>query len=225
MALLAGNKYYCGADDVPPVVPVFPLTGALLLPGGKLPLNIFEPRYIAMVDAALAGDKMIGMVQPQMGSDCRAANPPLCDVGCVGRIVQFSETGDSRYLICLAGVCRFEISDEVPGDTRFRRCAITTERFAGDLEPKSGEGDVDRAQLLGAFRAFMKKARLDADWDSIERASNCGLVTALSMMSPFGPAEKQALLEAPTMKRRAETLIALAQMSMADRGNRDAPLQ
>ncbi len=213
MALLAGNKYYCGADDISTVVPVFPLAGAILLPGGKLPLNIFEPRYIAMVDAAMAGDRLIAMVQPEIGSDCSALAPPLCAVGCIGRVVQFSETGESRYLICLAGVCRCEIEQELAAETPFRQCRIDTSRFLDDLEPKRGETGVDRERLLDAFRAFMKKAQLDADWEAIRRASNCGLVTALSMMSPFGAAEKQALLEAPDMKRRAETLIAIAELA------------
>ena len=224
MALLAGNKYYCEPGDIPPVVPVFPLTGALLLPGGRLPLNVFEPRYIAMVDAALAGDRVIGMVQPEIGCDCAMSAPPLCGVGCVGRIVQFSETGDSRYLICLAGVCRYEIDAEVPSDTPYRQCRVNIQRYLDDLEPGQGETGVDRERLMEAFRAFLKRAQLDADWDSIRRASNCGLVTALSMMSPFGPAEKQALLEAPDMKRRAETLIAIAEMAASGYTGADKPL-
>jgi Lon protease-like protein len=216
MAIMAGSKCYRGPQDIPPRIPVFPLSGALLLPNGQMPLNIFEPRYIAMVDAALGGNRLIGMIQPELSEAETARSPALCRVGCAGRIVQFAEMGDGRYLITLSGVCRFAVveEDEAPG-TPYRQCRIAAEPFLDDFEPKKGEEAVDRAALLRTFRAYLDANGLEADWESVERASNAGLVTALSMMSPWGPAEKQALLEAPDHKSRASTLIAITEIALA----------
>ena len=222
---MAGNRRYETAKDLPDEIAVFPLSGALLLPSGQLPLNIFEPRYVAMVDAAIAGDRLIGMIQPALDAPETATNPPLCDVGCVGRITQLSETGDGRYLITLSGISRFRVSEELEGRTAYRRCRIELEAFSDLTEPRKGEEAVDREALLRTFRSFLKANSLEADWESVNRASNAGLVTALSMMSPWGPAEKQALLEAPDHAERAKTLIAITEIALADANAPAAPLQ
>ena len=222
---MAGNRRYETAKDLPGEIPVFPLSGALLLPSGQLPLNIFEPRYVAMVDAAIAGDRLIGMIQPALDAPETAAHPPLCHVGCVGRITQLSETGDGRYLITLSGISRFRVSEELEGRTAYRRCRIELEAFSDLTEPRKGEEAVDREALLRTFRSFLKANSLEADWESVNRASNAGLVTALSMMSPWGPAEKQALLESPDHAERAKTLIAITEIALADANAPAAPLQ
>jgi hypothetical protein len=215
MAVMAGNRCYETAGDLPQSVPVFPLAGALLLPSGQLPLNIFEPRYVAMVDAAIAGDRLIGMIQPAFDAPQSMAAPPLCDVGCLGRITQVSESGDGRYEIVLSGVSRFRAVEELVGDTPYRRVRISVAGFSDLTEPRDGEEAVDRSALLRTFRDYLKANDLDADWESVNRASNAGLVTALSMMSPWGPPEKQALLESPDHAARARTLIAITEMALA----------
>lgn len=209
-----GNARYRTADDLPDIVPVFPLTAALLLPGGRMPLNIFEPRYLEMVDRALAHDRLIAMIQPRLDGALRSdGEPELCEVGCLGRLTSFAETGDGRYLISLQGVCRVRVTEELAVRTPYRQCRIAA--FLADLDPEAGAAEVDRAALLRAFRAYLKANDLDADWDSVSRAENATLVNALSMMAPYGPAEKQALLEAPDLKTRAETLIAMTEIALA----------
>ena len=210
----AGNKTYRSVRDIPDTVPVFPLAGALLLPGGQMPLHIFEPRYLEMVDAALRGDRLIGMIQPKFSGDVGSPDKPnLCGVGCLGRLASFAESGDGRYVISLQGVCRFRVSGELAVRTPFRQCRITP--FEGDLAGDEEAADVDRGELLRVFRAYLDANELEADWESVQRAGNDTLVNALSMMSPYGPAEKQALLEAPDLKSRAETLVALTEMALA----------
>ena len=210
----AGNAIYRDLDDVPAVVPVFPLSGALLLPGSQLPLNLFEPRYLAMFDAALKASRVIGMVQPAFSGDTgRADRPNLCKVGCLGRITAHSETGDGRYLITLEGICRFRIIEELDVTTPFRQARIAP--FMSDLSDDDDGADVNREELLEAFRAYLEANELEADWSSVNKANNASLVNALSVMSPYGPAEKQALLEAPDLKSRAETLVAITEMSLA----------
>ncbi len=225
MAVIAGNRLYERASDLPDRVPVFPLAGALLLPSGQMPLNIFEPRYLAMIDAAIAGDRLIGMIQPAFDAPRQAMAPPLCEVGCLGRITQFSETGDGRYAIVLGGVSRFRVLEEVAAITPYRQCVISVEDFTDLAEPLSGEEAVDRSALLRTFRDYLEANELDADWDSVNRASNAGLVTALSMMSPWGPQEKQALLELPDHATRARTLITITEMALAGANAPSAPLQ
>jgi len=212
---MAGNRRYDDASDLPDRVPVFPLSGALLLPSGQLPLNIFEPRYLAMVDAAIAGDRVIGMIQPALDAGDKAGRPPLCEVGCLGRITQLSETGDGRYLITLSGITRFRVVEELTSMTPYRQCRIAVDEFPDLAEPRKGEAEVDRTALLRTFRSYLEANGLEADWESVNRASNAGLVTALSMMSPWGPSEKQALLEAPDHAERARTLIAITEIVLA----------
>jgi len=216
----AGNQLYQGPADMPEIVPVFPLEGALLLPRGQIPLNIFEPRYLAMVDDALAGDRVIGMIQPR---DAGAA--ALCDIGCAGRIVSFGETGDGRYLITLTGIARFGVIAETPSGRPYRTCRVSSAAYAHDFVERAGEDAVDRTSLLRTLSDFLDANQLEADWASIGEATTETLVNSLAMMSPFGPAEKQALLEAPDLKTRAETLVAITEISLARARDGGAPMQ
>ncbi|MBP1851937.1 LON peptidase substrate-binding domain-containing protein [Rhizobium halophytocola] len=220
-----GNARYLKADDVPKTLPVFPLSGALLLPGGQLPLNIFEPRYLAMFDKAIASHRLIGLIQPSLSeTDGASARPALCTVGCIGRITAFSESGDGRYIVSLTGVCRFRVREETTGHEPYRSFQVVP--FVSDFSCHEEEETVDRQALLAAFRTYLDANKLEADWESVERASNLTLVNSLSMMSPFEPAEKQALLEAPDLKTRAETLIAITEIVVARHfGDNDNLLQ
>ena len=226
------NAQYRGPIDLPEVIPVFPLPGALLLPRGQMPLNIFEPRYLAMVDDALRdGHRLIGMIQPDAahGSQAPAGptdKPTLFKIGCVGRITQLAESGDSRYLLELTGVSRFRVEQELAVNTDYRQCRVTYAPFADDFIARKGEREVDREAVLTALRAFMKANDLKADWEGIDQAPNEALVNALSMMSPYGPPEKQALLEAPDLKTRADVLVAVTEMELAKRtSGGETPLQ
>jgi len=211
----AGNVSYTKAEDISDIVPVFPLTGALLLPSAQMPLNIFEPRYLEMVDDAIRGNKLIGIVQPCLKSTKSHTEPPkLSKIGCLGRIVAFQESGDGRYLINLAGICRYEIEDELDVNTGYRQCRIKC--FKEDLDSMDDKAaDIDRQSLLSAFKAYLDVNDMDADWDSIANTDTQTLLTALCMMSPFNPAEKQALLEANDLRSRCETLITISQMNIA----------
>ncbi|WP_420391406.1 LON peptidase substrate-binding domain-containing protein [Acuticoccus sp.] len=212
-----GNVTYETVADVPSVVPVFPLSGALLLPRAHLPLNIFEPRYVTMIDDVMAGERVIGMVQPRFDGDGEADDevPELCAVGALGRVVSYQESGDGRYLIQLGGVCRFRILEELRSGTPYRRCRIDAQPFAGDLASSRSDGAVDRDALIRAFQSYLDANDLEADWKSVRSASNEALVNTLAMMSPYGPAEKQALLEAPDLASRAATLVAITEMEVA----------
>jgi Lon protease-like protein len=184
-----------------------------------MPLNIFEPRYLAMVDDALKGERIIGMVQPDADGGGTPMVPKLYRVGCAGRITQFAETGDGRYLITLVGIGRFHIEQELPTTTLYRQCRVDFEPFEADFTARAGENDVDRAGVVKALRDFVEAAHVRVDWQGIEEAPNEALVNALSMMSPFGVREKQALLEAPDLKKRAEVLIALTEIELARSGS------
>src|SRR5215211_6210377 len=210
------NAEYRGPGELPEIIPVFPLPGALLLPRGQMPLNIFEPRYLAMVDDALRdGHRLIGMIQPDASHSPNDAKPALFRVGCVGRITQLAETGDGRYVLELTGVARFRITEEPSVLTPYRQCKVDYQPFVDDFVARKGEEAVDRTALLKALAGFLKANKLNADWDGIEKAPNEALVNALAMMSPYGPAEKQAMLEAPDLKTRAEILIAVTEMDLA----------
>ena len=215
------TAFHPQADRLPAEVPVFPLTGALLLPGGKLPLNIFEPRYLALVEEALAADRMFGMIQPRPGLPAGDAGPGLFRVGCLGRLSSFSETEDGRYLITLTGVIRFAIERELDMVRGFRRVRGNYASFLGDLEPGPHSVGIDRDALTAELRSYFGRAGMDANWDAIARLADDTLVTTLCMVCPFGPAEKQAMLEAPTEADRAQTLLALLRMGArgADRGS------
>jgi Lon protease-like protein len=224
VAVIAGNRRYEREADLAETVPVFPLAGALLLPNGQLPLNIFEPRYIAMIDDAIARDRLVGLIQPALDEPEQAPRPALCGVGCVGRITALNETGDGRYLLTLSGISRFRMVEEVPADAPFRRCRVDFGGFCDLTDPRRGEEAVDRSALLRTFRAYLDANNLEADWESVTRASNAGLVTALSMMSPWGPPEKQALLESVDHAERARTLIAITEIVLAGANAPGAPL-
>jgi Lon protease-like protein len=196
---------------LPQTIPVFPLTGVLLLPDGRLPLNVFEPRYLNMVQDALAGDRIIGMIQPQT-EEANGAAPALYRIGCAGRIVSFSETDDGRYLITLSGLCRFQVAGEIATTRGYRRVVADWTPFATDMEDEAPPA-LDRARLMKAVEAYFKAQGLSADWEAIKNTPDSRLLVALAMVCPFGPSEKQALLESADATRRAETLIALMEMA------------
>ncbi|MCS3925303.1 Lon protease-like protein [Bradyrhizobium elkanii] len=222
------NIEYRGPADLPEIIPVFPLPGALLLPRGQMPLNIFEPRYLSMVDDSLRdGHRLIGMIQPDVAhSPKNSDRPALFRVGCVGRITQLAESGDGRYLLELTGVSRFKVVKELEVLTAYRQCKADFFTFLDDFTARMGEDEVDREALLTVLADFLKANNLKVDWEGVESAPNEALVNALAMMSPYGPAEKQAMLEAPDLKTRAEILIAVTEMDLAKkRTSGDPPLQ
>jgi Lon protease-like protein len=189
--------------------PVFPLPGAILLPGGNLPLNIFEPRYLHMTRDAMRTDRVIGMIQPKPTAGAGPA--PLFPVGCAGRITAFTETDDGRYQITLTGVCRYDVVEELEVTTAYRQVLASFERWQCDLEPPSPP-DAVRPSLLDALGRYLQVNGISADWDQVEAAPLAGLVTSLAMVCPFEPCEKQALLEAADAELRAKVLIALLEM-------------
>lgn len=203
--------------DLPETIPVFPLPGALMLPRARLPLNIFEPRYLAMLDDTLKSEhRLIGMIQPLEG---RGDGPPtLRKIGCAGRVTSFSETEDGRYLIVLSGVCRFRVLREVEGFTPYRRVNPDWSDFAGDLAGSETDAGFDRPAFLTLLRRYFESARLSSDWASLEEADEEMLINSLSMLCPFAVEEKQALLEAPRLPERRETLCALMEFAIASRG-------
>lgn len=222
------NAEYQQPGDLAEVIPVFPLPGALLLPRGQMPLNIFEPRYLAMIDDALRdGHRLIGMIQPDAARGRSQGEPALYKIGCAGRITQLAESGDGRYLLELTGVSRFRVEEELKVTTAYRQCRVTFAPFADDFVARSGEEQVDRDAVLAALRDFLKANKLNADWDGIEQAPNEALVNALSMMSPYGAPEKQALLEATDLRTRAEILIAVTEIELAKKNTEggETPLQ
>ncbi len=199
-------------EDLPTEFPVFPLAGALLLPMGKLPLNVFERRYLAMIEDTLATGRVIGMVQPDETRSPTPAGPALFRVGCLGRLSSFSETDDGRYLVTLSGLTRFVIGVELEMKRGYRRVRADLTRFRGDLDPITTTDLIDREELLQALRAYFTTRGFDANWDTINDMPDDALVVTLAMVCPFDPAEKQALLEAPSMADRADTLLTLLQM-------------
>ena len=218
------NAEYRGPIDLPQIIPVFPLPGALLLPRGQLPLNIFEPRYLAMVDDALRdGHRLIGMIQPDSAHEAARAKPALFKIGCVGRITQIAESGDGRYILELTGVARFQIEEELKVQTDYRQAKVNYAPFTDDFIARKGEDQVDRAALLRALTDFLNANDMKADWDDIEQAPTEALVNGLSMMSPYGPPEKQALLEAPDLKTRAELLVAITEIELAKKNIEGEP--
>lgn len=211
--------------ELPRLIPVFPLARALLLPRGQLPLNIFEPRYVAMVDDCLKTNRLIGMIQPLSESEVAPAFPKLAPVGCLGRMTQFSEAPDGRYVITLSGIARFRVILELNVLTAYRQCEADYSPFAQDTLPRNGEEDVDREAVLRTLRAFADATKLQIDWAGVNAAPNEALVNALAMMSPFGLREKQALLEAPDLKTRAQVLIAITEFELARNNNAPSSLQ
>jgi Lon protease-like protein len=207
------NQYRTTAD-IPPSFAVFPLPGALLLPRTDLPLNVFEPRYLDMVTDAMAGNRLIGMIQPEEDTGDRPV-PALSRIGCVGRITSYAETPDDRILITLTGICRFEILRELPLERAYRVVQVDYSAFAEDLLRDHGASQVDRNALLRVFRDYLETKNMSADWDEVDGASNETLVNTLSLLAPYPPRDKQALLEAPDLKARADVLVALTEMNLA----------
>jgi Lon protease-like protein len=202
-------------EDLPAEFAVFPLTGALLLPRGKLPLNIFEPRYLAMTLDSLAMGRMFGMVQPDPNAPALEHGPGLYRVGCLGRLSSFSETDDGKLLVTLTGLIRFTIDSEIDMHHGYRRVRGDFSRYIDDLDLSASSAALDREKLLAALRGYFAQRGVDANWDAIRRMPDDALVVTLAMACPFEPVEKQALLEAPTPAERAATLLALLQMGAA----------
>jgi len=212
---------YTKATDLPGIIPVFPLDGALLLPHGELPLNIFEPRYLNMIDDALAGERIIGMVQTVAGGT--RERPALAGVGCAGRITSFSETGDGRYLITLRGLARFRVERELLTPTPYRQIAPSFADFETDLAPPGEDTGFDAMPFLSALKSYLDARNMEIDWDTAREAPGEALVNSLAMALPFDVAEKQALLEAPTATERRCALIALMEIDAASAHDDDEP--
>jgi uncharacterized protein len=208
------------ARPLPDHLPLFPLTGALLLPGGVLPLNIFEPRYLAMTDVALGEGRLIGMIQPLESRD-DPGDPPLYKTGCAGRIVEFRESGDGRYLVNLEGVSRFDVIEELPKTEMFRRARLDWSRYAHDNEEVDLPG-FDAPQFVTKLTPFLKRHRIKADLSAADAVPAIRLVDAVAMMGPFAPAERQALLEADPAER-AHLLTKLVDMALLSSASETAP--
>jgi Lon protease-like protein len=202
-------------EDLPGELPIFPLTGVLLLPRGRLPLNIFEKRYLAMAGDALgAPQRLIGMIQP-LEPDSKERNPAVYKVGCAGRITSFSETDDGRYLVTLSGICRFGVAEELEIAKGYRRVVPRWDDFARDFEDAPAV-DLDRTRMLSGLKDFFKLHGIAANWEAIEQTGDERLVTSLAMICPFEPSEKQALLEAGDLKARAELMTTLIEMALLE---------
>ena len=197
-------------DTMPRTIPVFPLSGALLMPQGQLPLNIFEPRYVAMVQDAMAGDRVIGMIQPKSDTES-SEKPNLYEVGCTGKISEHRETNDGRTLIVLTGVCRFKIIEELPAITRYRQILASYAQFRPDFHI-SKEPNFPRKKLESSLERYFSHKAIEADWEAIKDAPDDALVSALVMMAPFSSAEKQALIEAVTQTEQGHILSSLMDM-------------
>jgi len=208
---------------LPDVIPIFPLPGALLLPRAQLPLHLFEPRYLAMMDAAMKTDsRLIGMIQPYEMAD---GSNRLHSIGCAGRVTAMSETDDGRYMITLTGVSRFRFREEVEGFTPYRRCRVDWTGFEQDRGPDENDPSLDRASLMGLLERFFEDRGLSTDWDGIQEAEPELLINSLSMLCPFEPEEKQALLEAPSLPTRRETLVTLIEYALHEGGDDQKVLQ
>jgi Lon protease-like protein len=212
---------YRALDDLPPTLAIFPLQGCILLPRSNLPLNVFEPRYLTMVDDVLSGDRLIGIVQPLAADEESPAGKghPLRQTGCAGRLTSFSESEDGRLLITLTGICRFDIVDEARTMKPYRICDVSFSPYQKDLVRGHGQDAVDWQRFLAVLRTYLDARNLTADWPSIQRSPTELLINTLSIISPYGPEEKQALLEAPDLKTRSEVLMALAEMEIAAPGS------
>lgn len=210
---------YRSPVDLPEQIPVFPLRGVILLPRATLPLNLFEPRYLAMIEDVIAGQRLVGIIQPERstGEDESPAGKSagLRRVGCVGRVTAFQELDDGRIIVTLTGVCRFTVAHEVTNTKPYRTFAVSYSEFASDFARDAGEDQVNREKLMDVLKRYLEAHQFRADWKAIGHAPSEHLVNSLSIISPYGPEEKQALLEAADLKTRSEVLVALAEMEMA----------
>jgi Lon protease-like protein len=198
--------------DLPEVIPIFPLPGALLLPRAQLPMHLFEPRYLAMLDDALKSDgRLIGMVQPYAAAD---GSNKLHSIGCAGRVTAMSETEDGRYMITLSGRSRFRVLDEVEGFMPYRRARVNWDGFGADLGGEETDPGLDRAALMNLLERFFEERGLNTDWESMTDAEPELLINSLSMLCPFEPEDRQALLEAPSLVTRRETLVTLIEYAL-----------
>jgi len=208
------------AADLPNTIAVFPLPGALLLPRSRLPLHIFEPRYLAMLDDVLkTPERMIGMVQPNEVPG--REGPGLQVIGCAGRITQFTETEDNRYLITLTGVSRYRILAEVDGFTPYRRCNVDWTGFDRDLGQTEHDDAFARPAFLALLQRYFEQLQLQTDWETLKDADDELLINSLSMLLDFGAEDKQALLEAPSLSTRRETLVTLLEFALRGGGSED----
>jgi uncharacterized protein len=223
------TERYRRPADLPPRIPVFPLRGAILLPRATLPLNIFEPRYLEMIDDVMSGGRIIGILQPVVSGDDEESpiekTAGLRSVGCAGRVTSYQELDDGRLIITLTGITRFQCIGEAETEMAYRIMSVSYDRFASDLTEGLGEELVDRRNLLRVLKTYLEANRLKTDWATIQRASNEFLINALSVMCPYGPEEKQALLEAKDLRSRAEVLVALAEIDLASNGSSGTTLQ
>ncbi len=211
-----------GPADLPDSIPIFPLPGALLLPRARLPLNIFEPRYLAMLDDTLKTDhRLIGMIQPVVMPEGRSSGR-LHRIGCAGRVTALQETEDGRYLITLTGVSRFRVGEVQEGFTPYTRAAADWSSFERDLGREEADDTFDRPAFLDVLSRYFETAQLSSDWDSLKEANEELLINSLSILCPFDPEEKQALLEAPTLMNRRETLVTLMEFSLRGGGDEGA---
>ena len=215
---------YRRIQDLPQVIPVFPLDGALLLPSSELPLQIFEPRYLNMVDDVMAGDRIIGMIQTKGGSRAR---PTLADVGCAGRVTSFAETSDGRYLITLTGVCRFDLGEELMLQTPYRQVRAKYDRYEADLtrDPEIKASAAARTRFATALKKYLNRRELDIDWETANTAPLAALVNSLCMGLPFEAAEKEAFLEAPDLAARFEALTTLLEIDLSETDDEGSSLQ
>ena len=209
---MTGSGFSTEFHNLPASLPVFPLGGVLLLPHGRLPLNIFEQRYLAMTDDALRSERLIGIIQPTSEVEGQQKVPPLYKTGCAGRITAFSETDDGRYLVTLLGICRFDVEHEVDSTRGYRRVVPNWGPFRSDVV-KRDKFDIDKERLLVALRGYFEKKAIDADWEAINRMNNVQLITTLAMICPFNATEQQALLVAEKIEDRASTMISLLEMA------------
>jgi len=212
-------------SNLPGSIPVFPLTGALVLPRARLPLNIFEPRYLQMIDDALKTEhRLIGMIQTRdVPTDI--SNPPLHQIGCAGRITSFTETEDRRYLISIKGISRYRIVNCETGFTPYMKAAVHWDGFQRDLGDEEREENFDRLAFLNLLEAYFEANELQTDWDGLKDASEEMLINSLSMMCPFDPEERQALLESPCLKTRREMVATLMEFSLRSSGKDEGKVQ
>jgi uncharacterized protein len=226
---LAPIDRYRRPIDLPKQIPVFPLRGVILLPRATLPLNLFEPRYLAMIEDVIAGSRILGIVQPERVAS-EDESPPgksagLRRVGCAGRVTAYQELDDGRIVITLTGICRFTVAEEIPTTLPYRTCAVNYAEYKDDFISGAGEDDVDRDQLLHVLKRYLESHQFRADWKAIANAPSEHLVNSLSIISPYAAEEKQALLEAMDLKTRAKVLVALAEMELASNDGGGSTMQ